>query len=207
MNSLNKIFPTETSIAISNLNHFIYYHPSKHVDLKIKTGDEINKNTVTFKSIQKRERIAEVRNSNLFGVPYYGISAPLLNDGILIGAITSILPWEPPSFLTTFLTVKTANSWLPVHFEDIIFLEARNRKTHVHSNGRNSTHRSNLTELEASLPYDTFIRCHRSYIVNINHIEEIHPDSHSTFLLVMKGKSRIPVSQSFASRFRKLLDF
>jgi len=207
MNGLNELFPDETSIAISNLHTFIYYHHSTEVDLKIQPGDIVHENTVTFKALQQKQRIAEIRNNHLFKVPYYAISMPIINDGIVLGAITSILPREPLLFSTRFLTVKTTNSWVPVSFENITFLEARNRKTYVHSTVGNSTHRMNLSELEASLPNDTFVRCHRSYIVNLNHIQEIHPDSHSTFLLIMKGKARIPISQSFASHFRKLLNF
>lgn len=107
----------------------------------------------------------------------------------------------------SFLTAKTDDCWLPIRFEDITYLEARNRKTYVHAAAQNSTHRLNLSELATTLPKDIFVRCHRSYIVNLNHIKEIHPNSHSTFLLIMKGNAKIPVSQSFSSHFRKLLNF
>ncbi|MEI2435280.1 LytTR family DNA-binding domain-containing protein, partial [Priestia megaterium] len=43
--------------------------------------------------------------------------------------------------------------------------------------------------------------------VNVTQIQEIYPDTHSTFLLVMNNGEKIPVSQSYASYFRKLLGF
>ena len=52
-----------------------------------------------------------------------------------------------------------------------------------------------------------FIRCHRSFIVNVHHIKEIFPDTHSTFVLAMANGEKISVSQSYASYFRKLLGF
>ncbi|MBO1915005.1 LytTR family transcriptional regulator DNA-binding domain-containing protein, partial [Microvirga sp. 3-52] len=38
-------------------------------------------------------------------------------------------------------------------------------------------------------------------------IKEIFPDTHSTFVLAMDDETKIPVSQSYASYFRKLLGF
>jgi len=52
-----------------------------------------------------------------------------------------------------------------------------------------------------------FIRCHRSFIVNVHHIKEIYPDTHSTFVLAMNNEAKISVSQSYSSYFRKLLGF
>ena len=68
-------------------------------------------------------------------------------------------------------------------------------------------HRLNLSDLELFLSNESFIRCHRSYIVNIDFIDEIQPDSHSTFLLIMRDGTRIPVSQRYASYFRRSLGF
>ena len=47
------------------------------------------------------------------------------------------------------------------------------------------THKYSLQEFEYLLPKDSFIRCHRSFIVNVNHMKAIYPDTHSTFVLSM----------------------
>ena len=69
------------------------------------------------------------------------------------------------------------------------------------------THKNTLQEFEYLLPRESFVRCHRSFIVNVHHIKEIYPDTHSTFVLAMDDGTRIPVSQSYSSYFRKLLGF
>jgi len=207
MEGLNEHSLEGTSIIITNLHEIIYYKPSKQVDLPIQVGDDIHKETITFKALQNKKRISEERDCKVSGVQYYGVAVPIFKDGIVQGAVTTIYPLKPSLLASPFLTVKSADRWLPIHFKDIIYLEAQNRKTNVHTTIENCTHRYNLSELETSLPTDTFIRCHRSYIININHIEEILPDSNSTFLLVMTGKNKIPVSQSYSSYFRKLLNF
>lgn len=207
MNVVSELFPQETSIAISDEKNWIYYQPSKQVDLKIEPGKKVAENTVTFKALAEQQRISEYKDSHVFGTPYYGMSIPILEDNEPRGAVTAILPREPLTFPTPFLTVKTTDRWLPIPYDKITFLEAQNRKTHVQSKLGNGTHKFNLSEIEYFLPNDIFVRCHRSYIVNIHHIAEIHPDSHSTFLLIMNDKSKVPVSQSYASYFRKLLCF
>jgi DNA-binding LytR/AlgR family response regulator len=86
-------------------------------------------------------------------------------------------------------------------------MEVRGKKTHVEANGVSGTHRKTLQAFEFVLPRELFVRCHRSFIVNVHHIREVFPDTHSTLVLLMNDGTKIPVSQSYASYFRKLLDF
>jgi DNA-binding LytR/AlgR family response regulator len=88
-----------------------------------------------------------------------------------------------------------------------MYLEASDRKTKVVSERVIGTHKYTLNEFDFLLPKDYFVRCHRSFIVNINHIKEIYPDTHSTLVLIMKNKQKITVSQTYTSYFRKLLGF
>ncbi|WP_082234506.1 LytTR family DNA-binding domain-containing protein [Halobacillus massiliensis] len=205
--SFKELFPKEASIAVSDERQFIYYKPSRQVDLKIKPGDKINENTVTFEALTGKKKTSKHMNAQVFGTPYFGTSVPTIDADGHIGCVTAILPSKQQRFLSTFLTLLMENHWLPVPYREIMYLEARNRKTWVQSERGMGTHKYSLSELELYLPDDGFLRCHRSYIVNVNYIEEIQPDSHSTFLLIMKDGSKIPVSQTYASLFRKILSF
>lgn len=201
------LFPKDTSIAVSDDQYFIDYRPSSSIDLKIKPGDKITENTVTYKALTIQQKTSDHINSHVFGTPYFGTSVPLFDAGYPKGCVTAILPSKQTKYLSTFLTVQMKDCWVPVPYEDIMFLEAKNRKTWIQSHRGTGTHKFSLSELECHLPDDSFIRCHRSYIINVNYITEIQPDSHSTFLLVMKDQTRIPVSQTYASHFRKVLTF
>lgn len=107
----------------------------------------------------------------------------------------------------SWLTVKAIDRWIPIHYKNVIFMEAQHRKTYIVSGEHRGTHRNNLTELEKSLPRDMFFRCHRSYIINVHQVKEIHPDSHSTFILIMADQSRVPVSQNYTSEIRSRFGF
>lgn len=202
-----RLFPNAESIAITDKKQYIYYEPSVHLDLHIQAGDEISPDSTTYEAIRKQRRIKEVIEDEDEKVLYRSISEPIIAKGEVIGAMTAIYPLQTPLSHLPYVTIRTDDRWVPIHLNDIVFLEAFNRKTHIASKQYKGTHRDNLSELEEKLPAENFIRCHRSYIINLHQIKEIHPDSHSTFILRMTNGSRIPVSQSYAKRFRKLLDF
>lgn len=203
--AIGELFSDEASIAISNTEEYMYYRPSKRIDLKIKKGDSVKEGTITHKALTGKQKISEFIDRDLFGFPYYGMAVPLIHEGKLEGCVSAIFPT-----LTTgksVVTIKYHEGWVPVPFPEVIYLEASVRKTHVVSEKVTGTHKYTLNEFEFLLPKDYFVRCHRSFIVNVNYIKEIYPDTHSSLVLIMKNGTKITVSQSYTSYFRKLLGF
>ncbi len=202
---LVELFSEEISIAVSNTKEYIYYRPSKRIDLKIRPKDPVKKGTIAYKAITSKQKVSEFINRDVFGVPYHGMAVPFFHNGEIEGCITAIYP--AVSNVKSVVTIKTSDGWKPIPFSEVFYLEAKDRKTHVYSQNLHGIHKNSLQEFEYILPKDNFIRCHRSFIVNVHHIEEIYHDTHSTFLLQMKNGDRIPVSQSYSSYFRRLLGF
>lgn len=202
---IGELFSDEISIVVSNKEHYIYYRPSKRIDLKIKPGDPVKVGTITHKALSVGKKVSDFINRDVFGVPYDGEAIPFYKDGELQGCVTAVYPSMTQG--KSVVTVKSNDGWVPIPFQQVIYLEAKERKTFVISELHTGTHKYTLQEFEFILPKDSFIRCHRSYIVNVNQIKEIFPDTHSTFVLSMSDGTRIPVSQSYSSYFRKLLSF
>ena len=202
---IGELFSDEISIAVSNTSEYIYYRPSKRIDLKIRPGDMVKEGTIAYKALGAQQRVSEFIDRDVFGVPYHGMAVPFLHGGKLEGCVTAIFPALTDG--KSVVTMKTNDGWIPISFSDVVYLEAKDKKTYVHTGSNSGTHKYSLQDFEYSLPKDSFIRCHRSFIVNVNHIKEIFPDTHSTCLLVMKNGDRVPVSQSYSSYFRKLLGF
>jgi DNA-binding LytR/AlgR family response regulator len=96
--------------------------------------------------------------------------------------VTAIFPALTSGKLV--VTIKTQDGWIPVPFSNVIYFEAKEKRIYVNTVEHKGTHKYSLQEFEFILPKDYFIRCHRSYIVNVNHIKEIFPDTHSTFILL-----------------------
>jgi DNA-binding LytR/AlgR family response regulator len=202
---ISELFSEEISIAVSNTVEYIYYRPSKRIDLKIRPGDSLKEGTIAYKAIHSRLKVSEFIDRDLFGVPYHGMAVPFFHDGKLEGCVTAIFPALTSGKLV--VTIKREDGWVPVPFAKVVYLEARDKKTYVNAEDLSGTHKYSLQEFEFLLPKDYFIRCHRSFIVNVNHIKEIFPDTHSTFVLSMDNGDRVPVSQSYSSYFRRLLGF
>ncbi|CAM3191422.1 LytTR family DNA-binding domain-containing protein [Filibacter tadaridae] len=205
LDTIGKLFSDEISIAVSNRKEYIYYRPSKRVDLKIKPGDPVKEGTMAYKAITQQQKVSEFINKDVLGTPYHGMVVPFHVEGKLEGSVTAIYPAYTEG--KSVVTVKTQDGWIPVPFKEVNYIEVKNRKTHVFTDRFSGTHKNSLQEFEYLLPHEAFVRCHRSFIVNVHRIREIYPDTHSTFVLAMDDEVRIPVSQSYSSYFRKLLDF
>ncbi len=202
---VSELFSDETSIALSDTEKYVYYRPSKRVNLKIKPGDCVVEGTIAYKALNTKQKVSEYIDRDVFGVPYYGMAVPYEVNGEVAGCVTAIFPTLTNAM--SVVTIKKEDSWVPTPFSEIIYIEAKNRNTYVVGEQTTGTHKYTLNEFDFFLPRDRFIRCHRSYIININHIKEIHPDTHSTFVLKMTDGSDVPVSQTHSSYFRRLLGF
>jgi hypothetical protein len=202
---IGELFSDEISIAVSNTKNYIYYRPSKRIDLKIRPGDSIKEGTIAYKAINTKQKVSEFINRDIYGVPYHGMAVPFHHNGQIEGCVTAIYPALTEG--KSVVTIKTADGWIPMPFSQVVYLEAKEKKTYVYGEELSGTHKNALQEFEYLLPKENFIRCHRSFIVNVNHIKMIYPDTHSTFVLSMDNGDRVPVSQSYSSYFRKLLGF
>lgn len=202
---MGELFSDEISIAVSNEKEYIYYRPSKRIDLKIRPGDSVKEGTIAYKALSSQQKVSEFIDRDVFGVPYHGMAVPFYQEGELIGCVTAIYPAYTDG--KSVVTVRTQDGWIPVPFTQVKYVEVKDRKTFIVSDRVTGTHKYSLQNFEYLLPRDMFIRCHRSFIINVHHINEIHPDTHSTFVLEMNDGTRIPVSQSYSSYFRKLLGF
>jgi hypothetical protein len=205
LNIVGELFSDEISIAVTRDDKYVYYRPSKRIDLKIRPGDPVKDGTIAFKAWQSEQKVSEFIDRNVFGVPYHGMAVPFKEKGKIAGCVLAIYPAFTEG--KSVITLKSQDGWKPVPFHDVHYIEVKDRKTHVYSSEFSGTHKNTLQEFEYNLPREMFIRCHRSFIVNVHHIKEIFPDTHSTFLLEMINGDTVPVSQSYSSYFRKLLGF
>lgn len=207
LDTMSKVMNLEVSIAIADSQKFIYYHPGRTIDLKIKPGDSIPEGTLTLKALENKREISQHIDRGVYGVPYFGTSIPVLEEDRIEGCITTIYPDQ--KIRHHFLIGKSEDRWIPIPFEDIYYISSSEGRTLLHTVRGIYQNKYSLTELDRILPHDRFIRCHRAFIVNIESIRDIQPDFHSTFLLTIKsdqGES-VPVSQKYAHAFRQFMGF
>ncbi|MBV6684482.1 LytTR family transcriptional regulator DNA-binding domain-containing protein [Rossellomorea sp. RS05] len=64
-----------------------------------------------------------------------------------------------------------------------------------------------LSVVEKRLDSPAFLRVHRSYIIQLTCIEEIQPWFNSTYNLIMKDGSKVPVSRTYVKELKHLIGF
>lgn len=98
------------------------------------------------------------------------------------------------------LFVETREGRTRIPYDQIFYLEAREKKIYVRLRDREIPFYDTMDELEKKLP-DGFIRCHRSFIVNQSYIDKILLSQSEICLL--QGIS-VPLSRSYKPRFKVL---
>jgi two-component system, LytTR family, response regulator len=90
---------------------------------------------------------------------------------------------------------------LPV--EEIIFLEASGDYTVITTKTDQFVSSSGIGKLEEILNPDTFIRVHRSTIINLNFLKEIERHFNGGMVVKMQNGKSFPVSRTYAKLIRK----
>jgi DNA-binding LytR/AlgR family response regulator len=93
-----------------------------------------------------------------------------------------------------------------VDYADILWLEAREKKVYLGLEEEELRTRYTLKELEARLPTHTFVRVHRGFIVNLDHVVEVVPWFSGTYIIRMNDTddTEIPMSRRYAASLKKL---
>lgn len=94
-----------------------------------------------------------------------------------------------------------------VPYTDILFVESSEGKCIIHTINQEFKVNDPLVEVEKRLNVCHFIRVHRSYVVNLDHIDAIEPWFNSTYNLIMKGGSKVPVSRTYIKDLKKVIGF
>ena len=100
--------------------------------------------------------------------------------------------------------VRVRERIVVVNAPDIDWIEAADYYVSIHSGGHAYLLREPLAELEKSLDPDVFFRVHRSAIVNLGRIREIHPMFRGDSMLVLSDGSQVKLSRSRRGEFERL---
>ena len=100
-----------------------------------------------------------------------------------------------PRYLTR-LMVKTAGRVVFIRTEDIDWIEAYDNYLRLHVNGKAHLLRQTMNDLAAGLNPDQFARIHRSTIVNLDRVKELHPQFNGEHLVILQDGTELKLSRS-----------
>jgi len=101
-----------------------------------------------------------------------------------------------------FLFLKSEHKIRRINFNDIFYVESLKDYIKVYVSGdiKPVISLNSIKSLEQKLPESSFMRVHRSFIVNLNRIEIIENNR------IVFGKAYIPVSDLYKGKFQEYLD-
>ncbi|MDF1695227.1 MAG: LytTR family DNA-binding domain-containing protein [Saprospiraceae bacterium] len=106
---------------------------------------------------------------------------------------------QPQEKTKDSLMVKDGNNWIPILFKDIQFIKSESNYCVFYTLNGKTMSLAKLKDLEVKLP-PSFIRCHRSFIVNTSYISKINLEE------IQIGTTLIPISQMFKENIKKFIE-
>jgi two-component system LytT family response regulator len=121
-------------------------------------------------------------------------------------------PVPPPSGLAPDagpvrrLFARDGERIVPISVAAIRYVEAQDDYAAVHTADRTYLVHTPLAQLEKRLDRERFVRVHRSYIVNLDHVAVIKPFDERRLLLVLHGGAKVVASRTGSQLLRDLVE-
>ncbi len=120
-----------------------------------------------------------------------------------IGELLRTFKHEDKESYESHIFVQKSEKLFNLPVEEIIFLEASGDYTVINAKNDQFVSSLGIGKLEELLDPETFIRVHRSTIVNINFLKEIERHFNGGMVVKMQNGKSFPVSRTYAKEIRK----
>jgi hypothetical protein len=123
-------------------------------------------------------------------------------EASLLGAPDNAPPPESSDRPDCFLVRKLGKEFL-LPATDIEWVQAQGNYVNLRVRARDYLLRSTIAGFEAKLDPKTFVRVHRSFIVNLAHLRELRPIESGDARALMADNSEVPVSRKYLDTLRE----
>jgi len=105
-----------------------------------------------------------------------------------------------PSSLIDFMMVKADYATIKIRFDDVLYIEGLKDYVKIFLADKMIVTKTTMKNIQEKLPSSTFIRIHKSFIVNLLRIEKIENNR------LVYGKEYIPIGSNFRKPFFDIID-
>ena len=126
-------------------------------------------------------------------------------NNIHIIDLAQTVPLLHQALKTVSDTVAKGGRVLFVKTEEIDWIEAEGCYARLHTGRQSHLLRETMSALEAQLDQQTFLRIHRSTIINRDRIRELLPQSHGEYSVVLQDGTQLRLSRSYRDKLSALL--
>lgn len=103
------------------------------------------------------------------------------------------------------IAVRTGNKINVIQVEDILFLRADDDYVEIHTKERSYLKEKTLKFFQDHLPAGNFIRCHRSFIVNVKQIAKLEKYGKESYVAITANNEQVKVSANGYKLLREYL--
>jgi two-component system LytT family response regulator len=106
------------------------------------------------------------------------------------------------------LSIKSGKSGRIIFLDvdEISWIGAADNYVQVHAGRESHLLYATMNSLESKLDPDKFLRIHRSAIVNLGRIKELHPLFHGEYQIILKDGTQLTSGRGYRENLRKLLN-
>ena len=198
--------PARIFVAILFVVIFRLFYLFNHEKSKFNSNDETNfsdkefqKNTITSNYIQEKEIKENVENSSAEKTTPEQPSDIDFTEKFIPNQ--SMLGKAP----NDRITVRSGQNIKLIPIDDIIFIKADGDYISINTANGHWLKEQTMKYTEYTLPADRFLRIHRSYIVNVNHISRIERYGEKQ-LIVLHNNEKIKISAARYQVLKRVLE-
>ncbi|HBE83555.1 MAG: response regulator transcription factor [Blastocatellia bacterium] len=104
------------------------------------------------------------------------------------------------------LVVKSVGRVFFLRTDEIDWIEAAGNYVKLHVGRDSHMIRETMNGIEAKLDPDKFLRIHRSTVVNIDRIKELHPMFSGDYSVILRDNTELSLSRNYRERFLELFE-
>lgn len=104
------------------------------------------------------------------------------------------------------LVVKSVGRVFFLKTDEIDWIEAAGNYVKLHVGRESHMIRETMNGIESKLDPDKFLRIHRSTVVNIDRIKELHPMFSGDYAVILRNGTELALSRNYRERFTELFE-
>lgn len=103
------------------------------------------------------------------------------------------------------IVVKDGGHIKIIPLPEVLYIEAADDYVKVTTADKYFLKHQRMAHFEAQLPGHQFVRVHRSYIVNVQHIHKVELYEKENYCVILRNSAKIPVSRSGYAKLKTVL--
>jgi len=122
------------------------------------------------------------------------------------GSVAALIGGLPePRRHAARVAVRAGDKVVVVHWRDVDWIEAADNYVTLHVGAKEHLLRATLGALERQLDPERFVRVHRSAIVQIDRVVELHRATHGDAELVLRSGARLALARTWRERVELII--